>query len=423
MATIDVTLTADSGANTLRQAIIDLNAQSGSHIITFSGAAVGTTLVPAVISLASALPALTKSMTIIGPGLSLLTINGNNLYRVFNLNASLTFSISGLKIANGRAATSVSPNYLGGGIYNAGSNLTINNCYFTGCYAGYTTSGVGGAIYHQNGSLTVTNTSFVSNTAVATGSGIYSAGTGVNSVSIGNCTFSSNSGSAYNGNSVATIYNCTFYNNTGVMGAAIVAGNNGNFTILSSTISGNTSSGGTFQHKDGAVYQAQYCSLTLKNTIITGTTGQTDFGAYDTSTIPISKIANIVSSAYNWTSDVSAASLGTLGALQNNNGSLLQTIAVPAGSSAIGAGNSTATNASPVSGLDQTGATRSVTAPTIGALEYTFVLPNIDFPASPVVGQTYSFYNIMWIWNGIGWKKVNNDPSTTIFIANNFGGL
>ena len=47
----------------------------------------------------------------------------------------------------------------------------------------------------------------------------------------------------------------------------------------------------------------------------------------------------------------------------------------------------------------------------------------VNFPTSPSVGQNYTFNSIMWTWNGVGWKKANNDPSDTIFLANNFGGL
>jgi hypothetical protein len=348
-----------------------------------------------------------------------LTISGNNLYRVFNLNASLTFSISGLTIANGRITGN------GGGIYNAGSSLTVTSCTFTGCYA----TGSGGGIASLSSTIVITNCSFTSCTALATyaaGSGVF---TGANSIyTIGKCTFSGNTGTAFSASigqtATGTIYNCTFNGNTGYKTGGIEASNNGSLSILSSTISGNTATDtASLRPAGGGIYHGEYCSLTIKNSIISGNTGTyTDVGGYNSSSIPVAKVANIVGSAYNWTGDVSAALLGTLGSLANNGGTTL-TMAIPAGSSAIGAGNSTATNASPVSGLDQTGATRSVTAPTIGALEYAFVLPNIDFPASPVVGQTYSFYNIMWIWNGVGWRKVNNDPSTTIFIANNFGGL
>lgn len=64
-ATFTVTSVADSGTGTLRDAITQANATTGPHTIAFSitGIAAGT---PAVIQLTSALPPLTKAVTIDG---------------------------------------------------------------------------------------------------------------------------------------------------------------------------------------------------------------------------------------------------------------------------------------------------------------------------------------------------------------------
>lgn len=393
---------SDSGAGTLRQAITDINAATATSPITFS--------VTGTITLASALPAINKNLTITGPGLSSLTISGNNLYQIFYLNLGFTISISGLTISSGRNTTGTTA---GAGIYNNQANLTVDSCYFTNCYAG-----TGSAIYSVGGvsTTTVTNTSFVSNTATASfGAGIYAAG---GTFIIGNCTFSNNTGNGYATNNAATtIYNCTFNGNTSGNAAAIYMANSGSSTILSSTISGNTSTGSA-----GGVYLGEYCSLTLKNSIISGNTGVSynDFRSYSNATIPISKVANIVGSAQGWVADV--ATSVTLSALASNGGTT-QTMAVSAGSVAIGAGNAAASNASPVSGLDQRGTTRSSTAPTIGAYEYVATTPTFNFPTSPSTGQVYTFNGIIWVWNGIGWKKRLILPSQDIFMSGNYGGL
>ena len=47
----------------------------------------------------------------------------------------------------------------------------------------------------------------------------------------------------------------------------------------------------------------------------------------------------------------------------------------------------------------------------------------IDFPTSPTTGQIYSYGGAVWIYNGVGWSKMPNDPANTIYLANNFGGL
>ena len=358
MATINVTSTADSGAGTLRQAIIDLNAQAGSHTITFTGLS-GT------ITRASVLPTLNRSMTITGPGLSNLTISGNNLYRVFVLSSgTLTFNISGLTIANGRAAGTY-PASTGGGVFNPFSGsaptLNIDSCYFTGCYAGY-----GGSAIFSQGPLTVTNTSFVSNTGVSTGSVVSSFG---GTATIGNCTFSGNAVTPYsnNANSSCTVYNCTFSGNTGGCGG-IAFETSASVTVLSSTISGNT---GTF---GGGFYLGAYTSLTLKNTIISGNTGGVgvkDFNSYQEGKPITSAATNIIGTISTSSATSAARVIGDplLGALQNNGGTT-QTMAVGAGSVAINAGTAAATNAAPVNALDQRGTARSATTPTIGAVEY-----------------------------------------------------
>jgi hypothetical protein len=354
MATINVTSTLDSGAGTLRQAIIDLNAQTGSHTITFTG-------LTGTITLASALPALTKSMTITGPGLSSLTISGNNLYRVFDLTQiAITVSISNLTIANGKVTGN------GAGVNNPGvSNFTVTNCLFTNCYANGTYA-VGGAIY-SNGTMTVTNCSFTSNTA-ATSSCIAMQGV----TTVGNCTFSGNTGTPINVNNSATIYNSTFYNNTGFYSGAVTVW--GALTLLSSTISGNTSTGATTGTNDpsgGGLFKSEYSTLILKNTIISGNSGGNDFSSYQGNRSIETAANNIIGTISSSSATSASRVIGDplLGALQNNGGTT-QTMAVGAGSVAINAGNATASNASPVSGLDQTGATRSATTPTIGAVEY-----------------------------------------------------
>jgi parallel beta-helix repeat protein len=72
-----VTSIADAGAGTLRQAIInanaDLSATTGApHLITFSGAGIGT------ITLATSLPAITNHVSINGGTLGTVIINGGN---------------------------------------------------------------------------------------------------------------------------------------------------------------------------------------------------------------------------------------------------------------------------------------------------------------------------------------------------------
>jgi hypothetical protein len=151
--TVTVVNINNSGAGSLRQAILDLCAAGGTINFDPSLTAGG----PASITLSSEL-VIDKNMTINGPTNSGLTISGGNTNRIFNINAGVNLSIFSLTIANGKANT-------GGGILNAGTltitNSTINNnqtidgADATGASNGGN-AGNGGGIYNT-GTLTLIN--------------------------------------------------------------------------------------------------------------------------------------------------------------------------------------------------------------------------------------------------------------------------
>jgi hypothetical protein len=225
------------------------------------------------ITLASALPALSSNVAIIGLGATNLSVSGAGLYQILDVSSGVTASISGLKIEDGN-----SPN--GGGIDNAGS-LTVSNCAFA--------SDVGGGIYNT-GPLTVSNSTFSGNTGASfngeetygtpfttpmgsgiynsngslamvnggtfsdnTGSGIFNyydsaAGSTLSTVIVSDCTFSQNQaafgGGIANLGGVAQVSDSTFSDNY-VFGLSLSTGggidNNvgGTLTVSSSTFSGN----------------------------------------------------------------------------------------------------------------------------------------------------------------------------------------
>src|SRR5215471_4087736 len=112
-----VTTNADSGAGSLRQAISD--ACVGSTI-TFD-----MSQVVSPITLTSAELPINKNLTIQGPGAGTLTVSGNNLVRVFNVQSG-TAAISDLTVANGRTFSGN-----GAGIANLGT-LTLTNLRVSG---------------------------------------------------------------------------------------------------------------------------------------------------------------------------------------------------------------------------------------------------------------------------------------------------
>ena len=142
--TITVTTTADSGPGSLRQALADAN---DGDTINFT--------VTGTIALTSDELAVDKSVTISGPGPTLLAVWGyvtlNAGIRVFHVTPNHTVTIEGLTISYG-----------GGGIYNDQATLTVNNCAVTYNSAN---GGDGGGINNASGTLIIINSTVRGNSA------------------------------------------------------------------------------------------------------------------------------------------------------------------------------------------------------------------------------------------------------------------
>ena len=80
-------LSDTSGSGSLRWAITTANASATINTITFASGNTGT------ISLTSALPAISDNLTITGAGLTSTIIDGNNLYRPFNIASTKSLTI------------------------------------------------------------------------------------------------------------------------------------------------------------------------------------------------------------------------------------------------------------------------------------------------------------------------------------------
>jgi predicted outer membrane repeat protein len=224
---VQVTNTNDSGAGSLRAAINAVNASSYGGDIEFAAGVTGT------ITLASALPTINQSLTIIGPGASNLTISGNNAYQIFEISSSSTVFISGLTLANGMTTGD------GGAIFSSGT-LTLTNSAFSGNSA----VDLGGAIRNNAGMLMVVDSTFSGNYASSNGGAISSTG----ALTVTNSTFSGNTGGyeaaggagAIYSTGMLTVTDSTFSENSGNYGGAIynfgssVAANNNIFTNNSS---------------------------------------------------------------------------------------------------------------------------------------------------------------------------------------------
>jgi|GEM_PF-1122674 len=293
-----VTNVNDSGAGSLRQAILNANATAGMDTITFAGVFTDATL--DVITLTSGKLTITDDITILGTGASNLTISGNNISRIFEISGTGTdTSINGLKIANANDAlgsillnsnaslsltnSTVSGNTGAvGGIFNRGSLSLINTTV-----SGNRGSSLGGGIFNK-GNLSLTNSTVSNNRAFvlynsAYGGGIYNTGNlSITGSSISNNSayasginrggpdpYPSHGGGIYN-SGTANITNSAVFDNSAGYGGGIA--NDGTFSLTNSTVSGNS----VYFSRGAGIYNN--ATLTLINDTITDNTAGGIYG-------------------------------------------------------------------------------------------------------------------------------------------------
>lgn len=248
--------TNDSGAGSLRQAILNANANGPAlRDIIFANNLSGST-----INLQSALPDITTSLTINGRVTNPTTGQLDSIvvqrdpsaatnFRVFNIAGGLSrVAINSLTIANGNA---VSGNP-GGGIFSQ-SNLTLTNVYLTGNQA---SSGGGVTLGFADGVFTACTISANQATSSGgSGGGINYQGDGGHALRIVSSTLSGNSSANIGGG----------LENASASGSSSVE-------VVNSTINGNIAArrgGGIDSFTQGAATNA---TTTLRNTIIAGNT-------------------------------------------------------------------------------------------------------------------------------------------------------
>ena len=102
-STFTVSNLSDSGAGSLRQAILDANAAAGADTIRFGGTATGT------ITLAATLPVITDSvgLSILGPGAGSLTVSGRNAVQLQRGLDGASRLAGPMTVADGRATSPV----------------------------------------------------------------------------------------------------------------------------------------------------------------------------------------------------------------------------------------------------------------------------------------------------------------------------
>ncbi len=241
-AAYTVNTTNDSGAGSLRQAIIDANASTGvADTIGFAPSLAGQT-----ITLDSQLPVVAAgggALTIDG-GSAGITVSGGDRVRVFEVGRGANLTLDKLTVADGLLDTSDNLDG-GGGIYNnPNGTLTVSNSTISG---NATTSSEfpsftphGGGIYNRfDSSLTVIN-STISGNEGGDGGGIYNDGT-------------------------LQVSNSTISGNRAAWGGGIYSDQDGLAKIWNTTIAGNRVASG---NDGGGMYNESGALATMWNTLL-----------------------------------------------------------------------------------------------------------------------------------------------------------
>jgi parallel beta-helix repeat protein len=208
LSTFTVDSTADDGSTgTLRWAIGQANADNQADTIVFSS----LFNTPQTIALSGSPLTLTNAdtTTIDGPGASLLTVNGENMSRAFNIYGA-SAEISGLTLSGGASDR-------GGAIRNINGTLTLTDAVISG----NTAFQKGGGVYSQDGTTTLSGCTVSGNTAIRGGGLAFDGG----ALSLTDCTISGNTagfqngpagsgGGVYTTSGTATLTNCTVSGNS-----------------------------------------------------------------------------------------------------------------------------------------------------------------------------------------------------------------
>jgi len=352
-ATITVTNTNDSGAGSLRQALVD-----ASNLDTINFAVTGT--------ITSSNLVVDKSVTISGPGANLLTVDGNHVYTVFYVASGQSVTITGLSIINGLSPQAGGIG--GGGIYNDHATLTVANCTLSG-NTNFVSGCLGGAIFNNGfqgtATLIVKNSTFSGNGGGGYGGGIASDGA---TLIVNNCTFSSNLSFPGGSGGIASITESV--------------GDRATVIVNNSTFNGNTGAIDNF---------TSGCTVSISNTILNA-------GATTPPNITNSGGA-VVSAGYNLSSDDGGGYLTgpgdrintdpMLGPLQDNGGPTFTYLPLT-GSPAIDAGPESLS-------LDQRGFLRVVNGRIdIGAVEVQTAPTPVAPTGLDATNKTASSFTANW---------------------------
>lgn len=289
-AIFNVSNLADSGAGSLRAAVVAANTATGApHTINFASNLEGS------IPLASEI-IISNEMTINGSGAQRLSIDGALAHRLFRINlpnSTQSVSLTGMTLTRGSALLTEAG--YGGAIYKARGNLRIVNSILSANRTTYR----GGAIYSDSGAVTIENVTMSSNEAAA---GSQSSG-----------------GAVYMRAGLFTCNTCAILNNKAEYGGGLALVSPGNHAVINNAlIEGNTAIG-----RGGGIYSVTFESFRMSNSaLISNTVANAEGGGFyfDGSTSQSSTPGLIENTTFHGNKAMSV--IGTSSALAVSRGSL-----------------------------------------------------------------------------------------------------
>jgi Ricin-type beta-trefoil lectin domain len=297
------------------------------------------------------LPVITGKVTVVGSGSTITrsAVAATPAFRIFDVATGGSLTLSSLTLSHGLADNGTDG---GGAIYSHGS-LSVSASHFTDNSSPAATGTSGGAI-NSSGTLKVNLTTFSGNSGQE-GGGIFSQ----SSATVTQSTFTDNAASDFGGGALVSavgtttltadtfvgntgpgggaidndatvdISDSTFFNNTGGVNGGGAVQNFGTANIMWSTLSGNSSPFGADIHSDGA-------TLSVSSSIVAGGIGSSNCSG----SVPITdggyNIDSGASCGFSAASHSMSSTNPDLKALASNGGPT-QTMALPAGSPAVGA--------------------------------------------------------------------------------------
>lgn len=336
-ATFTVTKTADTNDGTcdadcsLREAVAAAGAAAGDDVIEFSS--LFSTVQTITLGGTDIIITSNGALLINGPGAALLTVSGNSQSRVFTNNTGSVATIRGIRVTGGTGASTVSTGR-GGGVYNSGGTLTLENMLITG----NTAANGGGVNNAGTATLNVVDTEIFSNTVTGAGGGMQNfSGNTTNIVrsSIYNntCNTTSTGGGGIQANGTVNIVNSTFSGNTATGGSGGAIFFNGTLmNITNSTFSQNAST------NNGAIHRTTTNLLNIRNSIVAGNNGTAASPDYTGAAVSLgNNIIGNVGTSTGWIASDLQNTNPLLGPLADNGGPTRTYLPQP-GSPAINGG-------------------------------------------------------------------------------------